>query len=127
MTRQDPGLLEAVARIGSSVLGLLNNRLELASIELAEARDRLVFAIIASFAAVLLFGGAVVAFTAWVAVALWATLGAAVLVWIAAVYAVGGGAVLWWMRTRLHNAAPLLADTLSELRTDAATLRGETP
>ena len=126
MTRAEPGLLEAVARVGSSVLGLLNNRLELASIELAEARDRLVFAIIASFAAVLLFGGAVVALTAWVAVALWATLGAVVLVWIAAFYALAGGAVLWWMRLRLHAATPLLGDTLSELRTDAATLRGET-
>ena len=68
-----------------------------------------------------------VAFTAWVAVALWATLGAVVLVWIALVYAIGGGLVLWWMRTRLHAAAPLLADTLAELRTDAATLRGNAP
>jgi uncharacterized membrane protein YqjE len=75
MSRDDPGLLDAVLRVGGSVFGLLQNRLELASIEVAEAREQLVFTIIASFAAVLLLGGAVVALSAWIAVALWPTLG----------------------------------------------------
>ena len=125
MTRNDPGLLEAVARVGGSLVGLLHNRLELASIEVAEARERLVLTIIASFAAVLLFGGAVVALSAWVAVALWPSLGPAVLAWIALVYGVAGAGTLLWLRSKLHNDPPLLGDTLAELRTDAATLRGE--
>jgi uncharacterized membrane protein YqjE len=127
MTRNDPGLLEAVARVGSSLLGLLHNRLELASIEAAEARERLVFTIIASFAAVLLFGGAVVALSAWVAVALWPAFGAAVLIGIALAYGLVGAAMLLWLRSKLHNDPPLLADTLAELRTDAATMRGTNP
>ena len=32
-----------------------------------------------------------------------------------------------WLRARLRNSPPLLADTLAELRVDAALLRGESP
>ena len=125
MTRHDPGLLEAVARVGSSLFGMLQNRLELASIEIGEARERLVFTIVVSFAALLLLGGAVVALSAWIAAALWPSLGPAVLGWIALVYGAAGGGLLWWLRSKLRSDPPLLADTLAELRTDAAMMRGE--
>jgi uncharacterized membrane protein YqjE len=125
MTRHDPGLLEAVARVGSSLFDMLQNRLELASIEIGEARERLVFTIVASFAALLLLGGAVLALTAWVAAAAWPSLGPAVLGWIALAYGAAGVGLLWWLRAKLRSDPPLLADTLAELRTDAATMRGE--
>ena len=125
MNRDDPGLLEALARFGASVFGMLQNRLELASLELGEAGGRLVLAIVASFAAVLLLGGAVAALSAWVVVALWGSLGHAVLGWLALAYALAGAAVLWWLRARLRSSPPLLADTLAELRHDAAFMRGE--
>ena len=121
----DPGLLEAVARVGSSLFGMLENRLELASIEIGEARERLVFTIIASFAALLLLGGAVVAVTAWIAAALWPSLGPAVLGWISLVYAAAAVGLLLWLRAKLRADPPLLADTLAELRTDAAMLRAD--
>ncbi len=127
MSRDDPGLLDAVARVAGSVFGMLQNRLELASIEIAEAREQLVFTIVASFAAVLLLGGAVVALSAWIAVALWPTLGHAVLVWIALAYGLAGGGLLMWLRAKLRNDPPLLAETLAELRTDAALMRGDAP
>jgi uncharacterized membrane protein YqjE len=125
MSRDAPGLIEALTRLGRSVFEMLQNRLELASLELGEAGGRLVTAIIASFAAVLLLGGAVAVLSAWIAVALWATLGHAVLGWIALAYGLAGGGLLWWLRARLHGAPPLLADTLAELRKDAAFMRGE--
>lgn len=125
MTRHDPGLLEAVARVGSSLFGMLQNRLELASIEIGEARERLVFTIVVSFAALLLLGGAIVALSAWIAAALWPTIGPAVLGWIALVYGAAGGSLLWWLRSKLRADPPLLADTLAELRTDAAMMRDE--
>ncbi|MES3013866.1 MAG: phage holin family protein [Pseudomonadota bacterium] len=125
MNRTDPGLLEAVARVGSSLFGMLQNRLELASIEIGEARERLVFTIVMSFAALLLLGGAVVALSAWIAAALWPSLGPAVLGLIALVYGAAGGGLLWWLRSTLRSDPPLLADTLAELRTDAAMMRNE--
>ena len=125
MTRHDPGLLDAVARVGSSLFDMLQNRLELASIEIGEARERLVFTIVASFAALLLLGGAVLALTAWVAAVAWPSFGPAVLGWIALAYGAAGVGLLWWLRAKLRSDPPLLADTLAELRTDAATMRGE--
>jgi uncharacterized membrane protein YqjE len=127
MSRDDPGLLDAVARVAGSVFGMLQNRLELASIEIAEAREQLLFTIVASFAAVLLLGGAVVAVSAWIALALWPTLGHAVLVWIALAYGLAGAGLLIWLRAKLRSDPPLLAETMAELRTDAALMRGEAP
>jgi uncharacterized membrane protein YqjE len=125
-TRHDePGLLDALSRLAAQLFGMAQSRLELASLELGEARTRLMWMLIASFAAVLLFGGAVAVLSAWVAVALWPTLGHAVLGWIALAYALAGGGAVWWLRTRLRNDPPLLADTLAELRNDAAFMRRE--
>jgi uncharacterized membrane protein YqjE len=124
-TRHDePGLLEALSRLAGHLFGMVQSRLELASLELSEARTRLMVMVIASFAAVLLLGGAVAALSAWIAVALWPTLGHVVLGWIALAYALAGGAVVWWLRARLRHDPPLLADTLAELRNDAAAMRG---
>ena len=120
----EPGLFEALRRIGSSLFDTAQNRVELASIELAEARERLVFTIIASVVIALLFGGVGLALSAWVAAALWPTLGPAVLAWIALAYGVAGVALFLWLRARLRNDPPLLASTLAELRQDAALLRG---
>jgi len=123
MNREETGLLDALGRLGGRLFDTLQNRLELVSIELGEARERLLVTIIASFAAVLLFGCAVVALSVWVVVVLWPVLGRSVLVWVALAYALGGAAVLWWLRTR--GDAPPLADTLAELRNDAAFMRGQ--
>lgn len=123
--RDDPGLIEALSRLLVHLFGMAQSRLELASLELGEARARLIRMLVASFAALLLFGFAVAALSAWVAFALWPTLGHAVLGWIALAYAVAGVALVWWLRVRLRNDPPLLADTLAELRNDAAFMRGK--
>ena len=120
MSRDGPGLLDALARVAGSVFGMLQNRLELASIEIGEAGERLVFTIVASVAAVLLFGGAIVALSAWVAVALWPTLGHTVLVWIALAYGLAGAGLLAWLRAKRRRDPPLLAETMAELHADAA-------
>ena len=120
----DPGLLDALTRLGGNLIGALRHRLELASIELGEAGGRLVAAVIMSVGAVLLLGGAVGMLTAWVAAALWSTLGAAVLAWLALAYALAGAGLLWWLQRRLRSAPPLLADTLAELQRDASALHG---
>jgi uncharacterized membrane protein YqjE len=127
MRPEEPGVLDTLARVGSGLFGMLQNRLELASLELGEAGGRLVLTIVVSFAAVLLLGGAVAALSAWVAVALWGTLGHAVLGYLALAYFAAGAGVFWWLRTRLRASPPLFAETLAELRVDAALLRGETP
>ena len=120
----DPHLLDALRRVGASLFATLQHRLELASLEIGEAGGRLVFTLVASIAALGLFGGAVVALSAWVAFALWPTLGHAVLGWIALAYALAGVGLLWWLRARLRAYPPLMADTLAELHNDAVFMRG---
>ncbi len=124
MSRNEPGLLESVSRVGGSLIGLLQNRLELASLELDEARENLVLTLVAALAAALLLAGAVVALSAWVAFALWPLLGHAVLGWIALVYALAGIGIFTGLRRVLKRAPPLLGDTLAELKRDAALMRG---
>lgn len=124
MSRDDPGVLDALARFGRSMFGMLQNRLELASIEIGEASERLVFTLIASFAALLLLAGALVALSAWIAAALWPALGHAVFGWMALAYGLAGAGLLGWLRAKARRDPPLLADTLAELRTDAAMMSG---
>lgn len=125
MRVEDPGLLDALTRMGGSLFGMLQSRLELVSLELGETGRRIVTTIVASFAAVLLLGAALAVLSAWVAVALWNSLGHAVLGWLALVYALAGAAVLGWLRARLRRAPPPLEATLGELSIDAALMRGE--
>jgi hypothetical protein len=33
--------------------------------------------------------------------------------------------LLWWLRVRLRSDPPMLADTLAEMRADAAFMRGD--
>jgi uncharacterized membrane protein YqjE len=124
---EDPGLIDALRRLGADLFGALRHRLELASIEVGEAGSRLVFTLVASIAALSLLLGAVVALSAWLAFALWPTLGHAVLGWIALGYALAGAGVLWWLRERISAYPPLMADTLAELHNDAAFMRGTDP
>jgi uncharacterized membrane protein YqjE len=120
----DPGLIDALRRLGSTLFGTLHHRLELASIEAGEAGSRLVFTLVASIAALGLFGGAVFALSAWVAFALWPALGHAVLGWIALAYALAAAGLVWWLRARMLGYPPLMAETLAELHQDAAFMRG---
>lgn len=121
----DPGLLDALTRVGANLVSALGHRLELASIELGEARSRLVATLIVSLGAVLMLGGSVALLSAWVVIALWSTIGAAALAWLALFYALAGAGLLWWLQQRLHADVPLLADTLAELRRDAAGLHAQ--
>jgi len=123
----EPHLIDALRRVGASLFATLQHRLELASLEVGEAGGRLVFTLVVSIAGLFLLGGAVVALSAWLAFALWPTLGHAVLGWIALGYAATGVALFVWLRARMRSYPPLMADTLAELHNDAAFMRRADP
>ena len=127
MSRDEPGLGQALRRLSATVLTLLHSRLELVSLEASEASSRLLRLLVAALVAALLFGGAVAALSAWLAVALWPVMGHAVLACLALAYAMAGGGVAWWLRVQAAAGPPLLEQTLAELRADATLLRGEAP
>ena len=125
LPQDDPGLIEALRRLGSNLFGTVRHRLELASLEIGEAGDRLVFTLVVSIAGLGLLLLAVVALSAWLALALWPTLGYAVLGWIALAYALAGGGLLWWLKARMQSYPPLMQETLAELHNDAVFMRGK--
>ena len=126
-SNDEPGLLDALTRMRGSLFGVVQTRLELASIEVGEAGARLVVTLISSFAVVLLLASAMLALSAWVALTLWPTVGNSVLGWIALAYVAVGAGLLMWLRARLRREPPLLAETFNELRHDAALMRGDVP
>ena len=127
LPEDEPGLSEALRRLGGNLFSTVRHRLELASIEFGEAGGRLVFTLVASIAALGLLGGAVFALSAWVALAMWPVLGHAVLGWIALAYALAGAGLLWWLRARVRSYPPLMAETLAEMHNDATFMRGRDP
>lgn len=122
---REPGggtLHGALTRFVDALLGLLRTRIELASVEYTEERDRLATQLMLMVAAVgcllfaLLFAaGAVVA-------AFWDSYRMAAIIGVAIFFAVVGG-ILLWRRQEIANTSPLpFAATVSELEKDRAAI-----
>jgi uncharacterized membrane protein YqjE len=120
-----PPLADAAARLGSRAIGTIGTRIELASVELATARER-------AIASVLLVGAALVCAILALGVAtlgviayFWDTARFTAIVLVALAYVVATG-VLWLRFSSLRrNAPPLFAATVDALRRDAASLSGD--
>jgi uncharacterized membrane protein YqjE len=122
---REPGggtLRGALARLADSLLGLLRTRLELATVEYKEERNRVGQQLMLMLAAVgcLLFAlffaaGAVI-------VAFWDSYRFAAIVGVCLFFAIAG-AVLLWRRQEIVNASPMpFAATVAELEKDRAAL-----
>lgn len=120
------GFKASAARAGNSALALLRNRLELASIELAEERERLFARLCLMFAAVLLMVFGVLGIGVLVAVLFWNTQREAAILVPAALCLVSG-LVLFRMSKSLglSQGVPFAA-TLAEFDKDRAALSGQT-
>ncbi len=114
----------ATARLGASMLGLVRTRLELASVEFAEERDRLQQQLMLLIAAVGLLLFAVLFVATWVVVYFWDTSRLAAIAGVALVFA-AAGAVLLVMRSQAARSAPTpFAATVAEFERDRAALSG---
>lgn len=120
----DTGLFDALRRAAGTALAMLQSRVELASLELGEAGRRVFRTVLLAFFAVLLLLAALVLASAWFVMLLWPVMGAASLGLFALVYLAVGLGLLQWVQRRFDAQPPLLEATLSELRSDAALLRG---
>ena len=119
------GLRGALGQLGSSLVGLLRTRLELAAIELEEERDRAVKALVLVHAAVFAFAFAALAASAFVVVWFWDTHRLRALLGLTIVYLVVGILAAWrFSRRRAADARPFRA-TLAELERDGAWLADE--
>ena len=118
-----PSFSEAATNLGVRALGFANTRLELAGVELAEARARLVRSLLLIGLALLFALLALVVASVGVIAWFWDTSRFTAIIVLALVYAIAGAA-LWYRQVALAREAPtLFAATLDALRADAAALR----
>ena len=113
-----PGLIGGLAAMAKNALGLLLCRLELAAVELAEARAAALK--LASFFAL----GVLTAFFAlacWTGLAIvlaWESLGWKILAILAAVFTLATVAIIWYARSMIAAGRISLPITMAELRND---------
>ena len=110
-------------RILSSVFSILQTRLELIGIELAEEKDRLLMVLFMGLAAMMLATMALIALTALVAIAFWDTYRWQALAGITIVYAVAAIVCALRARRGLHNAPMIFEATLHEFEKDREIFR----
>ncbi|PXW24254.1 phage holin family protein [Paraburkholderia caballeronis] len=105
-------------RIIGAVFSILETRLELIGIELAEEKDRLIGVLFLGLAATLLATLALIALTALIAIAFWDTYRWQALAGITAVYALA--AIVCGVKARqgLRNAPLMFQATLNEFEKD---------
>ncbi len=117
------GLRRALGDLGASLLGLVNTRLELVSVEFDEVRERTVAQLIFLLVALLAFAFALLAATILLVVIFWDTNRIAALCVVALVYLLIGFVTLWRSSARRQADSPPFAATLAELERDRAWLK----
>jgi uncharacterized membrane protein YqjE len=110
-------------RILSSVFAIMQTRLELVGLELAEEKDRLLGVLFLGLAAMMLATMALIALTALVAIAFWDTYRWQSLAGITAVYAIAALICALKARSGLHNAPIVFEATLAEFEKDREIFR----
>jgi uncharacterized membrane protein YqjE len=112
-------------RLIGSAIGLLQTRLELVGIELAEEKERLMGVLFLGLAAMMLATMALISLTVLVAIAFWDTYRWQSLAAITVLYAVAGAVCALKARTGLRDAPTMFDATLTELEKDRELFRGK--
>ncbi|WP_322107174.1 phage holin family protein [Paraburkholderia sp. J41] len=118
--RQEHGPLR---RLLGSAFSILQTRLELIGIELAEEKERLIGVLFLGLAAMMLALLSLIALTALVAIAFWDTWRWQALACITAVYAIAAIVCALKARSGLRNAPIVFQTTLEEFEKDREILR----
>ncbi|RKP50936.1 phage holin family protein [Trinickia fusca] len=105
-------------RMAGSLFALMQTRLELLGIELAEERERIVAVLFLGIVAVMLGMMALISLTALIAAAFWDTYRWQVLAGITIVYAIGAVICALRARSGLRDAPIVFEATLNELEKD---------
>ena len=119
------GLRQALARAGAATVELLRTRVELATLEFAEERERAKLRFILAVVAATFLAFAVLCASALVVLAFWETHRVAAIAAVTVLHlAIGVGALLR-LRASQRSAPPPFQATLAELERDRRWLAGE--
>ena len=122
-----PGLLAAAASFCRNLLGLVLNRVELASLEFAQMRSNFLRLLLAAALGVLALWFALAFWSALIVFACWERMGSAILGWIAAAFTLAGLGMFWYIRHMLQRGDLSMPATMSELRQDRDALQKDAP
>ena len=122
-TQSHSGDRGPLRRILSSLFSILQTRLELIGIELAEEKDRLLMVLFMGLAAMMLASMALIALTALIAIAFWDTYRWQALAGITIVYAFAAIVCALRARSGLRNAPMIFEATLHEFEKDREIFR----
>ena len=122
-----PGLKPAAARLAAGVLELIRTRLELASVELAEERERLKALAVLAIAGAVLATLAVATISILVVAYFWDTYRYAAIVGLAVVYAVLAALAFSRAAAVARRAPSPFAATIAEFEKDRAALERKSP
>ena len=110
-------LSDSSKRVGSRLLAIAENRLELLTVEVQQERDRLIHALLLALGLATLGLLAGIALSALVVVYFWADSPVLALIVLVALYA-GGALALYARLARLRHEWETLPETLGQLRKD---------
>ncbi|MFP3505596.1 phage holin family protein [Burkholderia sp. SIMBA_062] len=124
-THSQPSGHGPLRRLVGSAIGLLQTRLELVGIELAEEKERLMGVLFLGLAAMMLATMALISLTVLVAIAFWDTYRWQSLAGITALYAIAALVCGLKARSGLREAPTVFESTLAELEKDREIFRGK--
>ena len=113
------GIFESARKLGRTGVAVLQNRLELFSVELEEQKIRLVRVLVLAGAAIFLGNTALLAISATIVLAAGKQARLGVLIALSVIYA---GAALWAvlaLRKELRSAPPPFEESVAELKKDS--------
>ncbi|MET3818817.1 hypothetical protein F3J14_07030 [Burkholderia sp. Tr-862] len=124
-THPQPSGQGPLRRLVGSAIGLLQTRLELVGIELAEEKERLMGVLFLGLAAMMLATMALISLTVLVAIAFWDTYRWQSLAGITALYTIAALVCGLKARSGLREAPTVFESTLAELEKDREIFRGK--
>lgn len=113
-----PGPIAGLAAVAKNAFGLMVSRIELAALELGEARDNLARLLLIGALGIVAVLFAVGSWTALVVVLAWDSMGWTVLLLIAVLYTLLAIGILRYARAMLAQDKLSLPATMAELRND---------
>jgi uncharacterized membrane protein YqjE len=112
------GILESLRRMGRTGVAVLQNRLELLSVELEEQKLRLVRVLVLAGAAIFLGNTALLAVSAIIVVLAGKEARLAVLIGLSVLYVLAALGAFLALRKELRSAPPPFRDSVAELKKD---------
>jgi uncharacterized membrane protein YqjE len=116
------GLIESITNTARNAIGLLVSRIELAALELAEARNHLFRIVLIAMLGAIAAWFAIACWTALIVVLSWQALRWTILLILAAIFSLLAAGALFYVRSLIKDGKLSMQSTLAELRKDRDTL-----